>query len=124
LSGAVGAGVGYGVGATLHGVVHWMENAGQPDAVNSANTVDASSKNQWPPCKTVSGKVVPVGTLAYRPLDIPPPGKIQHGIAGRHYNIYRANQNPNNGQCFLQPVGTVKPSYLPPDAIPIEPFAP
>ena len=39
-------------------------------------------------------------------------------------NIYRANQNPNNGQCFWQPVGAVAPADLPANAIPIEPFAP
>jgi RHS repeat-associated protein len=78
---------------------------------------------ECPPCKTVSGKIVPVGTIAYRPLDIPPAGKIEHGIQGPHHNLYNARQNPKNCQCFWQPWGAVSPSDLPSDAIPIEPFA-
>jgi RHS repeat-associated protein len=78
---------------------------------------------ECPPCKTVSGKIVPVGTIAYRPLDIPPAGKSEHGIQGPHHNLYNARQNPNNCQCFWQPWGAVSPSDLPSGAIPIEPFA-
>jgi RHS repeat-associated protein len=74
-----------------------------------------------PPCKTVSGKIVPVGTIGYRPMDTP--SRPQHGIVGPHFNIYKANQNPNNCQCFWQSVGAVSPSGLPAGAIPIEPFA-
>ena len=73
------------------------------------------------PCRTVSGKLVPVGTIAYRPLDTP--SSPQHGIVGPHYNLYRANKNPNNGRCFWQSIGAVKPQDLPAGAIPIEPFA-
>jgi len=51
------------------------------------------------------------------------PNRPQHGIVGPHYNIYRANQNPNTCQCFWQPRGAVSPADLPPQAIPIEPFA-
>jgi len=74
-----------------------------------------------PPCRTVSGKIVVVGTIAYRPLDVP--DRPQHGIEGSHYNIYKANQNPTNCQCFWQSVGAVVPADLPYGAIPIEPFA-
>jgi RHS repeat-associated protein len=77
-------------------------------------------KQPCPPCKTISGKTVPVGTPAYRPLDTP--DKPEHGITGPHYNIYKANQNTNNCRCFWQPMGAVAPSALPPNAIPIEPF--
>jgi len=80
-----------------------------------------------PPCKTVSGRAVPVGTIAYRPLDTPPPGTTQHGIAGPHFNLYKANQAPRQSpqpcKCFWQPVGAVPGNALPPGAIPIEPFA-
>jgi RHS repeat-associated protein len=80
-----------------------------------------------PPCKTVSGKIVPVGTIAYRPLDTPKPGRIEHGIDGPHYNIYKANQAPRDSpqpcKCFWQPQGAVTPGALPPGAMPIEPFA-
>lgn len=94
------------------------------DAIkNTINAIDEMCKGkECPPCKTVSGKIVPVGTIAYRPLDTPPPGKIEHGISGSHYNIYKANQNPNNCQCFWQSKGAVSPSALPPGAIPIEDF--
>ena len=96
------------------------------DAVKSV--VNACKPQEpCPPCKTVSGKEVPVGTIAYRPLDTPPPGKTEHGIAGSHYNIYKANQAPRNSpqpcKCFWQPLGAVTPAALPPGAIPIEPFA-
>jgi len=90
---------------------------------DTAKTEECPKDKPCPPCKTVSGKTVPVGAIGYRPLDTPPPGKIEHGIAGPHYNIYKANQNPNNCQCFWQPQGAVPPSALPPGAIPIEPFA-
>ncbi|MHB0992336.1 MAG: hypothetical protein ACYC0M_13825, partial [Burkholderiales bacterium] len=77
-----------------------------------------------PPCKTVSGKIIPVGTVAFRPLDTP--SSPQHGIEGPHYNILRANQSPSSTSkpcwCFWQPLGAVKQSELPPGAIPIEPF--
>ena len=62
-----------------------------------------------------------MGTIAYRPLDLP--NGAQHGIVGPHYNLYIANQNPNNCRCFWQPVGAVEPGDLPASAIPIEPFA-
>jgi RHS repeat-associated protein len=74
-----------------------------------------------PPCKTVSGKIVKVGTIGYRPLDTP--DRAQHGIDGPHYNIAKANQNPKNCQCFWQTLGAVRPHELPPNAIPMERFA-
>ncbi|MEK7762351.1 MAG: RHS repeat-associated core domain-containing protein [Nitrospirota bacterium] len=82
---------------------------------------------ECPPCRTVSGKVVPVGTVAYRPMETPPAGEVEHGIAGPHYNLYRANQAPRNSpkpcKCFWQPIDAVKATNLPMGAIPIEPFA-
>ena len=75
-----------------------------------------------PPCKTVSGRIVPVGTIGYRPLDTP--SRPQHGITGPHYNTFRANQYPYpKCDCFWQRIGAVSPAYLPVGAIPIEPFA-
>jgi RHS repeat-associated protein len=80
-----------------------------------------------PPCKTVSGRIAPVGTIAYRPMDTPHPGVTEHGISGPHFNLYKANQAPRSSpkpcKCFWQPIGGVAPSHLPPGAIPIEPFA-
>lgn len=102
---------------------HYMTN-GESGPRGPSQEDGASSARRLPPCVTVSGKIVPVGTLAHRPLDIPPSGQTQHGISGPHFNIYRANQNPNNGQCFWQSVGAVPAGALPADAIPIEPFLP
>ncbi|HEX2253727.1 MAG TPA: RHS repeat-associated core domain-containing protein, partial [Thermoanaerobaculia bacterium] len=73
-----------------------------------------------PPCKLTDGTVVPIGQIAYR---YDAPARPQHGIEGPHYNLYVANQNPKNCQCFWQSVGAVPP---PPEPgwIPIQPFAP
>ncbi len=101
----------------------WLKWAGWGIAMGGALIYDLCKEKECPPCKTVSGKIVPVGTIAYRPLDTPPPGKVEHGIAGPHYNLYKANQNPNNCQCFWQPILVVPEGGLPADAIPIEPFA-
>lgn len=59
----------------------------------------------------------------YRPLDVLPDDTIQHGVAGSHHNIFIAQQNPNNCQCFWRKQKYVlKPGELPLNAIPIEPF--
>jgi RHS repeat-associated protein len=77
-----------------------------------------------PPCRTVSGRVVPVDTLGYRPLDGIPNDQVQHGVAGSHHNIFVAKQNPNNCQCFWSKQSYVlKPGQLPASAVPVEPFA-
>ena len=60
------------------------------------------------------------GAIAYRRFETP--SMPQHGITGPHYNLYRANQNPNNGRCFWQSVGAVNASGLPEHAILIERF--
>jgi hypothetical protein len=80
-----------------------------------------------PPCKTVSGKTVPVGTVAYRPLDVIPEGTIEHGVKGPHHNLFVANQAPLSSpkpcKCFWQKIHAVSPADLPDDAIPIEQFS-
>jgi len=53
-----------------------------------------------PPCKTISGRIVAIGTIGYRPLDIIPDNVKQHGVYGSHHNIFVANQNPKNCMCF------------------------
>jgi hypothetical protein len=112
----------------------WVRSASQ--AINDAASAvagavqavkDAICPDECPPCRTVSGRIVPVGTIAFRPLDSPPGGKVEHGIVGPHFNIYKANQAPRNSpqscKCFWQPMGAVTPSALSAGAIPIEPFA-
>jgi hypothetical protein len=83
-----------------------------------------SPNRPCPPCRTVTGRVVPVGTVGYRPLDVIPDNVVRHGVAGSHHNIFIANQNPNNCRCFwaLQKY-VLKPGRLPDGAVPIEEFA-
>jgi hypothetical protein len=116
---AAGAGIGTLVEPGLGTVIGAAIGVG----IEAAVVHEVCKDHKCPPCKTVSGKIVDLGQIAYRPLDTPPPGKPQHGIEGPHYNIYMAHQNPNNCQCFWQPIGAVAPADLPPGAIPIEPFA-
>ncbi|HGQ7344571.1 TPA: hypothetical protein ACL1TL_006731, partial [Pseudomonas aeruginosa] len=65
----------------------------------------------------------PVGTLGYRPLGIIPDDEMQHGVYGSHYNMFVANQNPNNCRCFWQKKNYVlKPEQLLTNAVPVDPF--
>jgi RHS repeat-associated protein len=90
-------------------------------AIPLGDAIDAVCRDKsCPPCKLVDGTTVAVGTIGYR-YDKLPPTTIQHGIAGDHLNLYKANQNPNNCQCFWQPSGTVSPPPQP-GWIPIQPF--
>ena len=92
--------------------------------IEAITAAKQDSDCKCPPCRTVSGKVVPVGTVAYRQLDTP--SGPQHGISGPHYNLYRANQAPSTSpqpcKCFWQPIGAAGQDALPANAIPIEPF--
>jgi len=98
-------------------------NEGNIDWPDDPPAPEPEECNDCPPCKTVSGRIVPVGTPGYRPLDIIPDNEIQHGVAGSHHNIFIAKQNPNNCQCFWKKQKYVlKPHQLTPDMIPIEPF--
>lgn len=77
-----------------------------------------------PPCRLANGQTVTPGTIGYR-LDLVPPSPPHHPYTGDHYNLYRANQNPNNCQCFWQPAGAADAAGglpPPPGSIPIEPF--
>jgi RHS repeat-associated protein len=118
-AGPLGCGVGAGIGTAIMGGVALAAILSTPG--DTAKPEQCTDK-PCPPCKTVSGKIVPVGTIGYRPMDTP--SRPQHGIVGPHYNIYKANQYPApKCDCFWQPVGAVPPSGLPAGAIPIEPFA-
>ncbi len=80
-----------------------------------------------PPCITISGKIIAVGTIGYRPLEMPKdPAKPTHGVIEPHHNIYEANQaprlSPKPCQCFWRNIGAVSPSSLTANAVPIEPF--
>ena len=107
------------VTAAVYGVIVVVSTAVETISDVLGEDIDEQDR---PPCITVSGRVVSVGAVGHRPLDDLPETKVQHGIAGPHYNLYQANQNPHNGQCFWKPIGAVKPSDLPADSIPVEPF--
>jgi hypothetical protein len=117
----VAAGAGIAIIMTLPG-----DTPGKANQATSAATAGAACQPGCNPCKTVTGKTVPTGTVSYRPLDTP--SSSQHGIAGPHYNIYKANQIPASVgggmacNCFWQPAGAVSPFNLPLGAIPIEDF--
>lgn len=117
-AGPLGCGAGAAIGTAIMGGAALAAMMSIPGDTPRAE--QCTDKKPCPPCKTVSGKVVPVGTIGYRPMDTP--SKPQHGIVGPHFNIYKANQNPNNCQCFWQSIGAVPPTDLPAGAIPIEPF--
>ncbi|HFX2217928.1 TPA: RHS repeat-associated core domain-containing protein, partial [Pseudomonas aeruginosa] len=88
-----------------------------------SDTKEQNCPKDCPPCKTISGRIIPVGTLGYRPLDIIPDDEMQHGVYGSHHNMFVANQNPNNCRCFWQKKNYVlKPEQLPKNAVPVEPF--
>jgi hypothetical protein len=85
---------------------------------------DMCTDQKCPPCKTVSGRIVAVGTIGYRPLDVIPDDVRQHGVFGSHHNLFKANQMPApKCDCFWQKLKDVaKPGDLQPNWIPIEPF--
>jgi RHS repeat-associated protein len=76
---------------------------------------NATQPKSWPAC------IPPVGTIGYR-LDRVPPSRPHHPFTGDHVNLYKMNQNPNNGQCFWQYIGTQAPPP-PPGAVPMGPPA-
>ena len=114
-----------GVGVAMYTAHQLQQQLQQPPPDPEQSTDDKSCQDGCPPCKTITGKIVPIGTIAYRPLDTP--SRPQHGIDGPHHNLYRANQAPRNSskpcKCFWQRAGAVSPENLPPNVIPIEPFA-
>jgi RHS repeat-associated protein len=70
----------------------------------TADMVCTDGDKKCPPCRTVDGRTILVGTIGYR-LDIVPPSKPHYPYSGSHYNLYKANQIPHNCNCFWQPIG-------------------
>ena len=103
-----------------------LTTSGDSEKSKTENLTKCEEKKPCPPCKTISGNIVPRGTIGYR-QDLVPPGKPHHPYTGDHYNLYKANQNPKNCRCFWTESGAADAANdLPPPAgsIPIEPFAP
>ena len=92
------AGILIGVGA--------MEaaEAGKAEAEAEADGTAKCNKTKCPPCKTISGKIVQVGTTGYR-LDMVPPSKPHYPFEGSHYHFYKANQNTDSCRCFWSKAG-------------------
>ena len=78
------------------------EEAGKAQA--EADDTSKCNKTKCPPCKTISGKIVPVGTIGYR-LDLVPPSKPHYPFEGSHYHFYKANQNTDSCRCFWSKAG-------------------
>ncbi|WP_256856210.1 RHS repeat domain-containing protein [Rodentibacter genomosp. 2] len=93
-------------------------------AQSKSENTSKCDKKQCPPCKTVSGKIVPVGTIGYR-LDQVPPSKPHYPHLGSHYHIFEAHQSPfPKCRCFWHETQTIDVSVGPPaGAIPVEYFA-
>ncbi|GBF57881.1 putative deoxyribonuclease RhsC [Candidatus Phycosocius bacilliformis] len=119
-------------GALIGGAIAWtaLHPMGKPDNVAplpiplQKTDCPVSKNGKCPPCRTVIGRIVPLGTIVLRPLDNPK--RPQHGIVGAHYNLLIAHQAPINSprpcKCFWRPAGAVAPGNLPVGAIPVEPF--
>ncbi len=93
------AGILIGVGA--------MEATEEEDKVEAQAEADGTSKcnkTKCPPCKTISGKIVLVGTIGYR-LDMVPPSKPHYPFEGSHYHFYKANQNTDSCRYFWSKTG-------------------
>ncbi|MFH7827075.1 RHS element core protein [Kluyvera chengduensis] len=112
--------------AAAGGAVLATSGDSEQSKTKTEHLAKCEEKKPCPPCKTISGNIVPRGTIGYR-HDLVPPGKPHHPYTGDHYNLYKANQNPNNCQCFWKESGAADAANgLPPPtgSIPIEPFAP
>ncbi|ACS96696.1 type IV secretion protein Rhs [Aggregatibacter aphrophilus NJ8700] len=93
-------------------------------ASTQAKTESTSKCKKCPPCITTSGRIVPPKTIGYRPLDVIPDDKMEHGVYGSHHNIFESNQAPYpNCKCFWSKQKYVlKPYQLTPAMVPVEPF--
>ena len=121
LGGMIAAGLGLELGPL--DIAFTMAGRAMGSAVGSKIEDVCTPSKPCPPCKTVGGKIVSVGTVGYRPLDFLPDNVVQHGVGGSHHNIFVAKQNPNNCQCFwAKQKYVLKPDQLPSGAVPIEEF--
>ena len=98
----IGTITGIGIGAYLISKSADSEKENTEQKINTNS--ECNEKEKCPPCRTVSGKIVPVGTIGYR-HDLVPPSKPHYPFPGDHYNLFKANQNPNGCRCFWQPYG-------------------
>jgi hypothetical protein len=91
---------------------------------SSSDNGGSCDNEKCPPCKLIDGTIVPVGTIGYRYDVVDGSGRStgHYPIEGSHYQLLKANQNPNNCQCFWQPLKHAVASP-PPGSIEAKPFA-
>ncbi|WP_254460789.1 RHS repeat-associated core domain-containing protein [Xanthomonas sacchari] len=116
-----GNAAGFVVGSQLGG----MGGAAAGGVTGGATaSVVCPEEKKCPPCKLMDGTQIAPGTIGYR-HDLVPPSTPHYPYAGDHYNLYRANQNPNNCWCFWRPIGASDAAGglpPPPGSIPIQDF--
>ncbi|UEP36352.1 hypothetical protein LL998_01395 [Burkholderia ambifaria] len=116
--------IGAGIGAlVMIGAGIWYMTRSTDSTQEKVKEKD-DCPNKCNPCKTVSGKIIAVGTFGYRPLDVIPDNEMQHGVYGSHHNIFQANQSPYpKCICFwAKQKYVLKPEQLTSSMVPIEPF--
>jgi RHS repeat-associated protein len=106
---AIGGGIGAAIGGPPGAVIG--AGIGAAIGVGSYLIYQQCKDKECPPCTP------PVGTIGYR-MDVVPPSKPHHPLPGTHVHLYKMNQNPNNCQCFWQPIGVTAPPP-PPGAVPL-----
>lgn len=117
----IGSGINWAIENSLGSPGTALFNTLNPDSYSP----DSCPDNKCRPCKTITGRIVPVGTVGYRPLDVIPDTEMQHGVYGSHHNIFIANQYPYpKCDCFwAKQKWVAKPDALQPGWIPMELFA-
>ena len=86
------------------GIMDAKEEYDKAEAQAEADGTAKCNETKCPPCKTVSGRIVPIGTIGYR-LDMVPPSKPHYPFEGSHYHFYKANQNTDSCRCFWSKAG-------------------
>lgn len=113
IAGGLGILIPVGVGL---GAVYCSFNPSHPSCQAAQDIIERclDDEKTCPPCNP------PVGTIRYR-VDMVPPSEPHYPHTGSHVHLYKMNQNPNNCQCFWQPIGTTE--LPPPDgASPMQDF--
>ncbi len=108
------------VGIIIVGGGTVLYNALTTDGSAASSTTSSGTNQCTSGCTLLDGTQIPVGTVSFR-LDNVPPSTPHFPFEGSHVHLFRANQNPNNCQCFWKEFNVVAPPP-PADAIPIQPF--
>ena len=106
------------------GIMDAKEEYDKAEAQAEADGTAKCNETKCPPCKTVSGRIVPIGTIGYR-LDMVPPSKPHYPFEGSHYHIFEAHQSPYpQCRCFWHEIKIIDELIgAPPGAIPVEYFS-